>query len=196
MKKFLQHIEIEELVRRAESGLPDKNTDEHLAECAECSDTFQKLQNFFTYAEVDSTETVPQSATAYLLNIYQPKIVTPRENIADRIRAILAFDDWLPEFAVNERLAYADSRQMLFRAAEYEIDMRLNFANGKCQASGQIFPDCEDGEIEISSKDFKEKALLNAYCEFILPFVPEGIYDFKLRLDNIEIEIKQVSLFS
>jgi len=196
MEKFLHHIEIEELVRRAESGLPDKNTDKHLDECAECLNNLQKLQKFFTYAETDSTETVPQSATAYLLNIYQPQIKAKQENIADRIRAILAFDDWLPEFAVNERLSFADTRQMLFRAAEYEIDMRLNFANGKCQASGQIFPDCEDGEVEISSKDFKEKTLLNAYCEFILPFVPEGIYDFKLRLDNIEIEIKQVSLFS
>lgn len=196
MKKFLQHIEFEELVRRAESSLPDKNTDEHLAECTACFDGLQKLKDFFTYAETDSTETVPQSATANLLNIYQPTIKAKRENIADRIRAILAFDDWLPEFAVNERLSFADTRQMLFRAAEYEIDMRLNFADGKCQASGQIFPDCENGEIEISAKDFKETTLLNAYCEFILPFVPEGIYDFKLRLDNIEIEIKQVSLFS
>ncbi len=191
---FLQHIKFEQLVHLAEAGLSDKIADKHLAECAECRANLQKLQNFFAFAESHATETVPQAATAHLLNIYQlPKQKT---SFAKRLRGVLAFDDWLPEFAINERLAFSDTRQMLFRADGFEIDLRLNFANGKCQPSGQIFPDCKNGEIEIVTNNFTEKVAFNEYCEFVLPFVSEGIYDFKIRLKNAEIEINQISLFS
>lgn len=194
MRKFLQHIEFEQLVRRAEGDLSDQKTDKHLAECAQCRANLQKLQNFFAFAQTTQNENVPQAATAYLLNIYQlPK---RKQSFAKRLRGVLAFDDWLPEFAVNERLAYTDTRQMLFRANGFEIDLRLQFAGGKCQPSGQIFPDCTNGEIEIVAADFTEKVSLNEYCEFVLPFVSEGIYDFKIRLKNAEIEISQISLFS
>lgn len=196
MKMFLQHIKFEQLVRRAEGDLSDKIADKHLAECAECRTNLQKLQNFFAFAESNQIETVPQAATAHLLNIYHSPKRKEKESFVKRLRGALAFDDWLPEFAVNERLAYTDTRQMLFRANGFEIDLRLNFANGKCQPSGQIFPDCTGGEIEIVTSNFTEKVSLNEYCEFVLPFVSEGIYDFKIRLKNTEIEINQISLFS
>ncbi len=191
---FLQHIKFEELVRRAESDLSDKLVDKHIAECGECRANLQKLQNFFAFAETTATESVPQAATAHLLNIYHPPRRKP--SFTKRLRGVLAFDDWLPEFAVNERLAYTDTRQMLFRAKGFEIDIRLNFVGGKCQPSGQIFPDCTGGEIEIVTNNFTEKVTLNEYCEFVLPFVSEGIYDFKIRVKNTEIEINQISLFS
>ena len=196
---FLPHIEFEELVRRAEGNLSDF-TDEHLADCAVCRTNLQRLQNFFEFAENNSTETVPQATTAHLLNVYQPPKRAKKEGFVTRLKGVLTFDDWLPEFAVNERLAFSDTRQLLFRADDYEIDLRLNFAAGRCQINGQIFPDCAGAEVEISSENFADKVshkvLLNEYCEFVFPFVAEGIYDFKIILKDKEIEIPQIAFVS
>lgn len=195
MKQLLQHIKFDELVRRAEGNLSNSE-DKHLAACAECQTNLQKLQNFFAFAEFSPQESVSQATTAHLLNIYQPSKPKEKATLKNRLRGILTFDDWLPEFAVNERLTFSDTRQMLFRADAFEIDLRLNFAAGKCQISGQIFPDCADGKVEISGEDFKEKVSLNEYCEFVFPFIAEGIYDFLITLKDQEIELPPISLVS
>lgn len=199
MKQLLQHLEFDQLVRRVEVDLSEnelQQTDKHLASCAKCQSDLIKLENFFAFAKSANTETVPQAVTANLLNIYQPSKPQSKATLREHLRGILTFDDWLPEFAVHERLAFSDTRQMLFRAEHFEIDLRLNFAGNKCQISGQIFPDCTSGEVEISSENFSEKVSLNEYCEFVLPFVSEGIYDFKIILKDTQIKIPQVSLFS
>ena len=197
MKQLLPHIEFDRLVRLAEGNLSEvelQKTDKHLAACAECQSSLQKIQDFLAFAEIKTSKIVPQAATANLLNIYQPSKQTKKESFVKRLRGVLAFDDWLPEFAVHERLSFSDTRQMLFRADVFEIDLRLNFANGKCQISGQIFPDCAGGKVEISSEDFTEKVSLNEYCEFVFPFIKEGIYNFLISSDDKKIEIPQISL--
>ena len=203
MKQLTQHIEFEKLVGLAESNMTAnelQNMDEHLSECSHCVGLLQKLENFISYSQQQTYEAVPQPTTANLLNIFQPSKPIIKQTFTERLRGILTFDDWLPEFAVNERLAFSDTRQMLFRAADYEIDLRLNFAAGRCQINGQIFPDCAGAKVEISSENFADKVshkvLLNEYCEFVFPFVAEGIYDFKIILKDKEIEIPQIAFVS
>ena len=195
MKQLLQHLEFDELVRISEENLSNSE-DKHLADCGECQSNLQKLQNFFAFAESSQKESVPQATTAHLLNIYQPSKPQEKATLKQRLRGILTFDDWLPEFAVNERLAFSDTRQMLFRAGDFEIDLRLNFASGKCQINGQIFPDCAGAKVEISSNNFAEKVSLNEYCEFVFPFIAEGVYDFKIVLKDKEIEIPNITFVS
>jgi hypothetical protein len=205
MKSLLQkHIKFEKLVSRAERILCENEVitqNEHLSVCADCSENLRKLENFLAYTSQNNLveSTPPQRTTANLLNVFQPKKnPTAKKSLAEKILGVLTFDDWLPEFAVNERLAYSDTRQMLFRASDFEIDLRLNFFGGKCQVSGQIFPDCNmsEGMIEISSESVGEKVFLNECCEFIFPFIEEGIYDLRLDLGLETIELTGVSLQS
>ncbi|HEY0428640.1 MAG TPA: hypothetical protein VGC76_12740 [Pyrinomonadaceae bacterium] len=199
MKQLLQHIEFEKLVRRVETGLSKdeaQSMDKHLLKCSECAGQLQKLKNFFSYSTQQSAETVPQATTANLLNVFKPKKPFEKISFAERLRGILTFDDWLPEFALNERLAFSDTRQILFQASNYDVDLRVNFFGGNCQVSGQIFPDCANGKIEISSAKVSEKASLNEYCEFVFPFIEEGVYSLRIDLENAVIEIPDISLLT
>jgi len=153
----------------------------------------RKLEKLFSVAKLES-KAVPQFVTANLLNIYrQPKRVE-KKSLAKRLFGSLVFDDWQPEFAVRERVSYLETRQLLYRADRYEIDLRLTFGSGKCQVSGQIFPDCAVGVIKIWSKNTAAEINLNEHCEFILPLVDEGIYRLQAEMSGETVEIQNLSL--
>lgn len=196
MKDLSSHIEFEKLVERAER---QSNFDEaqkiHLTECEKCASDWRRLENFFSTARIEPVE-VPQFVTANLLNIFQKPKSNEKESLKKRLLGALVFDDWLPEFAVQERRSMLDARQLLYRAGDYEIDLRLTFDDrGECQLSGQIFPDCETGgKIKIFSEKTSVETNFDANCDFVLPLVPEGIYTLRLEISVSEIVIESISL--
>ena len=107
---------------------------------------------------------------------------------------MLAFDDW--QTALNERFTFSDTRQLLYKAENYDIDLRLNFIGDKCQLSGQILPDCEGAAIEILSEKVCEKTELNENCEFVFPLVSQNIYDLRIHFKDFFIEIPNFSLLT
>lgn len=195
----MRHIEFEKLLKKFEGLLAESESREisaHLAECRDCAAQSAKLEKFFSYANDKPQEEVGQAVTARLLNIFQPKktIETQKESFGKRLLAVLAFDDW--QTALNERFTFSDMRQLLYKAENYDIDLRLNFIGDKCQLSGQILPNCEGATIEIISEDVREKVELNENCEFIFPLVSQNIYDLRIHFKDFFIEIPNFSLLT
>ena len=196
----MKHPEFEKLVKNFEGllSLAEKQeVAEHLDGCSECAALGEKLENFFSYVNTSLYEPVPQADTARFLNIFQPKKNRSAESqsLSERLFANLIFDDW--QMALNERYAATDTRHLLYRAERFEIDFRLNFFGGKCQVSGQIFPDCGTAATaEIYSEETSEKIFLNDYCEFVFPHLKEGIYNFRVTIENKILEIENLSLVS
>lgn len=194
----MKHIEFEKLVNNFEGLLSFYEAEElsqHLIECGQCASEAEKLKDFFAYVKADKTEQVSQATTARLLNIFRAKknVAAQSSSFSKRLFAKLVFDDW--QTALSERYAAGDSRQLLFQADEFEFDLRLNFYDGKCQLTGQIFPDCgESSSVEIFSENASEKVLLNDYCEFSFSPLKEGIYSIRFSLGETIIEIENLSL--
>ncbi|HSK70481.1 MAG TPA: hypothetical protein VK892_02210 [Pyrinomonadaceae bacterium] len=196
----MKHIEFEKLVNNFENRLSlaeREEVSEHLRVCAECAASAAKLEDFFSYVQADKDAQVSQADTARLLNIFKPgkTVSAERESFGKRLLASLVFDDW--RTAVQERFAATDSRNLLYRAGRFEIDLRLQFTGDKCQVSGQIFPDCsQPTAAEIFSEETSEKAFLNNYCEFVFPPLKAGIYNFRINSDGEIIEIENLPLFN
>jgi hypothetical protein len=193
----MKHPPFAKLLNKFEDSLSEIESQEiaeHLAACAECNMQAQKLSNFVNYAESAKFESVPQNITANLLNTFQParKPVQEQESIVKRLFASLVFDDW--QTALNERYVYSDNRQMLYKAGDFEIDLRLSFSGDKCQVSGQIFPECFEGTIEIAAAGLSESTGFNESCEFSLPPVANGVYELRLKIDDKLIAIQDFSL--
>jgi len=193
----MKHPEFEKLVKNFEGRLAlndAQKVSEHLQACAACAASAAKLENFFRYVNAENGQ-VSQADTARLLNIFKPEkpASVKGESKIKRLFASLVFDDW--QMAVNERFAAADSRHLLYQAEDFEVDLRLLFAGGKCHLSGQIFPDCiQHATAEIFSEETSEKIFLNNYCEFVFPPVKEGIYNFRVNSGEKIIEIENLSL--
>jgi hypothetical protein len=197
----MKHIEFEKLIEKYEGSLAvhiEQEISDHLSSCSECSLMSKKVESFFEYTQIFKSEDVNRNVTANLLNIYQPKKLTPKtekESLVKRLFGELIFDDW--QFALNERLAFSDVRQMLYKTSDFEIDLRLQFVNGKCLVSGQVFPDLkEKGTVKIVSENGETKADLNENCGFILSAVPEGNYNLQIDIADTHIEISNLALFS
>jgi hypothetical protein len=195
----MKHIEFAKLIEKYERSLTPHEAGEiaeHLSGCAECSLMSKKIASFFYYAQTDKSAEVPQSVTANLLNIWQPKKnAAKKESLVNRIFGKLVFDDW--QFALNERLAFSDTRQLLYKTKDFEIDLRLQFINGKCIVSGQVFPDLkENGKVKIVSDNAEIETKLNENCEFVFSPVAEGTYNLQLDIENTHIEISKLSLHS
>lgn len=215
----MKHLEFEKLVDGFE-GFPLRAEDdeqqrreisEHLRDCEECAARAAKLEIFFRYVKAGKNAEVSQAETAALLNIFRPKgkaaaAASGRGSKIKRLLANLVFDDW--QTVLQERLNFSDSRQMLYRAGEFEVDLRLDFAvgsSGSCQVSGQVFPDCGSPAAPAASAELSsavdagatgEKVFLNDCGEFVFPPLKEGIYNFRLSLGETTIEIENLSLFS
>jgi hypothetical protein len=197
----MKHPEFEKLVKSFEGLLPvseEQEISSHLRVCAACGAQARKLESFFGYVNTGrKNEQVSQADTARLLNVFKPgkSISAKSESFIRRLFANLVFDDW--QTAVSERFVSDDSRHLLYRAEQFEIDLRLHFADGKCLVSGQVFPDCgKIASAEIFSEDTSEKVFLNDYCEFVFPPVGEGIYNFRINSDGNLIEIENLSIIS
>ena len=192
----MKHPQFEKLLNKFEGSLSGNELQEiaeHLTACAECRIQAEKIKNFVEYSETFTFESVPHNATANLLNIFQPLRSAPkRENRVRRLLANLVFDDW--QTALNERFVYSDSRQMLFKAGNYEIDLRLKFTGEKCQLSGQIFPDCSGGTVEIAQESHTETTAFNESCEFTFSGLDHGVYQLKIEIGESSIDIKDFSL--
>ena len=195
--QIMKHLKFEKLIEFFENSQPPDEARKislHLKNCAECAGQMRRLENFFSYAPPTASEEVSQAATARLLNIFQPKKNSPaRESVVSKLFGRLIFDDW--QTATSERLAFSDTRQMLFRAGEFDVDLRFDLSGEKCLIAGQIFSDenLSGGAVEVSSAEKTWIASLNEFGEFVFPPLPAGNFTFRISVAETVFEIADVS---
>jgi hypothetical protein len=192
----MKHIEIETLINKFEGQLTaddERGIAAHLAECAECLVEEAKLGHFFSYAEKHVVGEVPQAVTARILNLYQrkPGVSETRANGFSKI-ASLIFDDW--QMALNERYAGSETRQMLYRVGDFDVDLRLEFVGEMCRLTGQVFPRKVDAAVELASPEGKTTAKLNEFGEFAFDLVAGGDYDLNLLFADEVLSIGEIPL--
>ena len=192
----MKHIEFATLVDKLDGKLSadmERDIDLHVEACGSCETKYRKLAGVFAYSLPTETEQVSQATTARILNIYQRKPV-PSEPAKPERRgfASLIFDDW--QTALNERYSGLDSRQMLYRLGEFDIDLRIELVGDNCRLTGQLFPESAGATAEMYSADIRQIAELNEFGEFAFDLVPQGVYDIGITVGNHNFQIEQVSL--
>lgn len=192
----MKHVEIETLINKFEGRLDASDEHEiaaHIADCSECAAESAKLADFFAYAEGHKTNDVPQAVTARILNIYQrnPVPQSNKTSIGSSI-ASLIFDDW--QLALNERYSGLDTRQLLYRAGDFEIDLRLELVGDMCRLTGQLFPAHDGVTVMLSSDDLTATASLTEFGEFTFDLVPQGDYDVRITINNNVLNIENIPL--
>lgn len=192
----MKHIEFAKLIERHEGRLEQGEESEiaqHIAACSTCRAEESKLAAFVSYSEIRATEEVPQAVSARLFNIFDRRPL-PDKNIAPKVigTGFLVFDDWAT--ALNERYSGLDSRQMLFKVGEYEVDLRIEFVGDNCRLTGQIFPGIQDGVIDVTSKDVFRSEEIDASGSFDMGTLPRGSYDIRIVAEAEILLIEKLPL--
>ena len=172
---------------------------EHLASCARCSTQAVEFERVATLMRADTSVDAPRDLIFDAVHLFRSRRPEPAPGLLRRIVAALTFDSNTRTHAFGVRSGQAaPARQLLFGAGDFDVDLRLAAGEEGWTVSGQVLGPCEGGHVEAfasgTSEEATAQASLNDLCEFTLPPVPEGTYALRLRLNDTEIEIPELSL--
>jgi anti-sigma factor RsiW len=202
MRLTPKHIPFARLADLAEGRLsPEEAALErpHLSSCARCSEQAAQLGRISMLMRADTSEDAPPDVIDGVVRMFRARATQEAREpgLLRRLVAALTFDSssLTPAFGVRSGQA-APARQLLFSAGDFDVDLRLAPGGEGWTVSGQVLGPCSGGEVELSATDgtTATRAALNELCEFTLSPVAEGVYALRLRLDESEIEIPELSL--
>ena len=208
MRLTPQHIPFARLADMAEGRLSAQESAEasaaeraHLSSCVRCAGEAERLGRLTALMRADDSEDAPAEALAGVLRMFRAHAAAaaPAEpGLLRRLVAALTFDSsgFQPAFGVRSGQP-APARQLLFSAGAFDVDLRLAPGAEGWTVSGQVLGPCRGGEVEAVGPEgsVAARATLNDLCEFtLLPPVSGGAYTLRLRLDETEIEIPELTL--
>jgi hypothetical protein len=193
---FSSHIGFERLVDLVEGRLPPAEQIPlltHLSTCARCAAEKAWLEKVIGLMRTDAGEDAPPAAIARARRLFQPRMVSaPSER--RRVLALLRFDSRQQPLGIGVRSGQPAGRQLLFKAEEYDLDMRITPAGSDWQVSGQLLGPDTKGQVELQGAAGMVQAELNDLGEFNLPLTPPGVYGFVLRLGSLAVEIPPLEI--
>ncbi|MDT7807358.1 MAG: hypothetical protein QOJ70_1171 [Acidobacteriota bacterium] len=201
MRLTPQHIPFARLADLVEGRLvSEESADEraHLSSCRRCAGQAEQLGRLASLMRADVSLDAPPEVVAGVVRMFRARKAHASEpGLLRRLVAALTFDSssLQPAFGVRSGQA-APARQLLFSAGDFDVDLRLAPGGDGWTVSGQVLGPCRSGEVEVVMGDGQTaaRATLNEFCEFTLPPQPEGAYTLRLRLEETEIEIPELSL--
>ncbi|HEX8352641.1 MAG TPA: hypothetical protein VF611_07075 [Pyrinomonadaceae bacterium] len=201
MRLTPRHIPFARLADLAEGRLSPEAAAEdraHLDGCTSCAGQAARLGHLAALMRADASEDAPPALVADVVRMFRArKGRAPEPGPLRRLVAALTFDSssLTPAFGVRSGQA-APARQLLFSADDLDVDLRLAQGPDGWTVSGQVLGACTGGEVELvgAGGSTAARAALNELCEFALPPRPEGAYALRLRFDETEVEIPELSL--
>lgn len=167
----------------------------HLCFCAECAKEMSTLKKIIGLMEARQLEEPPTYVLNRVLDLYATRNCPPAAtSLFQKLVAVLSLDSWqlVPEYGL--RSGNAESRQLIYSAGDFDLDLRLTSSGQSWALAGQILGDCKHGQIELRSLTLSVQAEVNELCEFVMPPVPAGKYKLTLRMAEMEIEVPEIAI--
>jgi hypothetical protein len=168
----------------------------HVVTCPLCADQVAWLEHILELYRTDESESAPPAAIASVTDFFRSKVTTQGEESWRRITAELTFDSAHMPPAIGVRSDTATRRQMVFRAAEFEIDIHVASTRSGWIISGQVLGSAKGGHAELQGSTGPFRAPLNELRQFTLSPVIAGTYTLIVGLKDAAIEIPRLEIDS
>lgn len=200
MKQTSSHIPFEKLADLADDRLPGGEREavrEHTRHCPQCAGQLAELEKAIGLMRSDESKDAPRDVIHLAISQFIAGARKPEKSLARKILAALSFDsaEMTPALGVRSG-ASSESRQLLYRAGNTDLDIRVASQDNCWVVSGQVLgtEDLSEGSIELEGGEARVSSQLNDLSEFSLPPVPTGSYTLRLRLINMDIEVPGFNL--
>lgn len=152
----------------------------------------EKIERIVNLMQTDDSVDTPQDAIKWSKNIFRTRRAELKKSLVEKIVAVLQLDLLPGKAAFGERSATASQvRQMLFRAGENAVDLRITENRNVLRIRGQILgEDFANSVVKIG--DFITNA--DEFSEFDFDEIPKGIYDLIFQSGEREIVIEKLEL--
>ena len=195
---MFNHLPFESLADLAEGRLTvDERaaSEAHMAACARCANQFERLNGVVGLMREDRGKDAPPELISRAVSLFRRRATLEEPSLIKRIAAALSFDSLTmsPAYGVRST-SQESSRQLLYSAGDYDLDLRLTQSGETWTVKGQVLGGaCAGGHIELEGLT-RARADFNEQCEFTLGAIPTGSYNLRLRLPDLEVEIPQFEL--
>jgi len=197
MDASTEHISFVKLSDLAEDQLSESERREcsaHISICMSCADDLKRLRNTIELMRTDTGEDAPQDLIRSVVEIFRSHRESDKP-LLRRISAVLSFDSVSAVPAYGLRSVPTTTRQLIYSAEDYDVDLRLTKKNQQWVVRGQILGEhCRGAKVEVKSDTTYKSAVLNELCEFTLTSIPDGYYVLRFELTNMEIEVLELKL--
>lgn len=152
----------------------------------------RQIEKIINLMQTDDSADAPPDAVRWAKNLFAARAAAPRKSVAQRIFAVLQVDLSPNKAAFGERSASASkARQMLFRAGENALDLRIIKTENGFSVQGQILGG-NYANAAVSIGEFRAQA--NENSEFKFAEIPAGAYDFRLIGGDTEIILENLEI--
>jgi Putative zinc-finger len=196
----MRHLSVENLMTYVDGQAvaADKQAfEQHLHDCAECSELRQDLQNLVNRLREDSIYEPPSSVLQWGMDLFQP-VMQPSSS-GGRIRKIIAslvFDTFEQPALAGLRRVGAPPRQLLFRAGDVDVDVKIESmeANDRITLVGQVLSTgakfFDNTPVKLESHGIvRYKTRTNLVGEFSFDEVPKDTYHLSVDLPEGQITL-------
>ena len=176
------HLSVEAII----DVLDGRSDEKHADHCPECRGRVEEWRMLHTRLHmnhlIDAPATVLRAAYG---------IVEPRPGMA-QVLASLIFDSFTQPAFAGAR-GTDDSRQLVLRAAEFDVHVRISGKPENRQITGQIMTRTENGFIDLARVHLLhngqpvQTSELGSLGEFEFQNTPEGMLSLQIDLPNLTV---------
>lgn len=151
----------------------------------------RQIEKIINLMQTDESADAPNDAIRWAKNIFAARAAAPQKSVLQKVLAVLQLNLSPDKAAFGERSASAQARQMLFRAGENALDIRIAQTEKGFDLSGQILGEnFANAVVELG--EFTTNA--NEMSEFKFAVIPKGKYNLRLQSGETEIVVEDLEI--
>ena len=142
----------------------------------------------------DDSVDPPADSIRWASNLFKTRAAEPRKNLIQRLTAVLQAEIAPDKPAFGERsTSTAQVRQMLYRAGDHAVDLRIEPAAKDFDIRGQVLGEgFSSASIRLFDDARTFETTANEMSEFAIDGVPPGEYELTVHGDRFEISLKAI----
>lgn len=158
--------------------------------------TEKNILNILELMSRDDSVDAPADSIRWASNLFRQRAADPKPSLVKRLVASLQMEIAPNKPAFGERSASPSQvRQMLFRAGDNAIDIRVEPQARGFGIRGQILGEGFDGAtVTLFSDGRKFEAALSETSEFAFDGVPADSYELTILGEGLEISLKAITI--
>jgi anti-sigma factor ChrR (cupin superfamily) len=200
----MEHINTEDLVEFVEGRIPRETraaVEAHLAACAACQGLRQEFESLLGQLRQDAAFEPPADLVQWGIDLFQPLLRSKeqRNGGSKKARSIIAavvFDTYDEPMLAGVRRAGLPPRQLLFRAGDVDIDVKIESleTDGRISLAGQVLSNTaaffDNTSVKLESHGVvRYRTTTNPVGEFSFDEVPKDTYHLSVELPEGELTL-------
>jgi hypothetical protein len=153
-------------------------------------------QNILTLMQRDDSVDAPAESLKWVSNLFRTRAAQPKPSLIKKLAAVFQMEIAPNKRAFGERSSTAAAvRQILYRADEHAIDIRIEAGKKGFSVRGQVLGNnFANASVRLFEDDRNFQTTASEASEFKFDSVPAGRYDLTIRGDDVEITLKALDI--